>query len=65
MTIEGSDKKLAKAVIENTTDKNQDILTLNSLQSVSQSDIDKDLTYYGAMEENLKVLAQSFNTEVK
>lgn len=65
MTIEGSDKKLAKAVIENTTDKNQDILTLNSLQSVSQSDIDKGLTYYGAMEENLKVLAQSFNTEVK
>ena len=65
MTIEGSDKKLAKAVIENTTTKNQDILTLNSLQSVSQSDIDKGLTYYGAMEENLKVLAQSFNTEVK
>ena len=65
MTIEGSDKKLAKAVIENTTDKNQDILTLNSLQSVSQSDIDKGLTYYGAMEENFKVLAQSFNTEVK
>ena len=65
MTIEGSDKKLAKAVIENTTDKNQDILTLNSLQSVSQSDIDKGLTYNGAMEENLKVLAQSFNTEVK
>ena len=65
MTIEGSDHKLAKAVIENTTDKNQDILTLNSLQSVSQSDIDKGLTYYGAMEENLKVLAQSFNTEVK
>ena len=65
VTIEGSDKKLAKAVIENTTDKNQDILTLNSLQSVSQSDIDKGLTYYGAMEENLKVLAQSFNTEVK
>ena len=65
MTIEGSDKKLAKAVIENTADKNQDILTLNSLQSVSQSDIDKGLTYYGAMEENLKVLAQSFNTEVK
>ncbi len=56
MTIEGSDKKLAKAVIENTTAKNQDILTLNSLQSVSQSDIDKGLTYYGAMEENLKVL---------
>ena len=65
MTIEGSDKKLAKAVIENTTDKNQDILTLNSLQSVSQSDIDKGLTYYGAMEENLKVLEQSFKTEVK
>ena len=65
MTIEGSDHKLAKAVIENTTEKNQEILTLNSLQSVSQSDIDKGLTYYGAMEENLKVLAQSFNTEVK
>ena len=65
MTIESSDHKLAKAVIENTTEKNQEILTLNSLQSVSQSDIDKGLTYYGAMEENLKVLAQSFNTEVK
>ena len=65
MTIESSDHKLAKAVIENTAEKNQEILTLNSLQSVSQSDIDKGLTYYGAMEENLKVLAQSFNTEVK
>ena len=65
MTIESSDHKLAKAVIDNTAEKNQEILTLNSLQSVSQSDIDKGLTYYGAMEENLKVLAQSFNTEVK
>ena len=65
MTIESSDHKLAQAVIENTAEKNQEILTLNSLQSVSQSDIDKGLTYYGAMEENLKVLAQSFNTEVK
>ena len=65
MTIESSDHKLAQAVIDNTAEKNQEILTLNSLQSVSQSDIDKGLTYYGAMEENLKVLAQSFNTEVK
>ena len=54
--IEGSKGDIAKTVKDNTKDKDQQIYTLNSLQSVTKSDIDNDVTYIGEMEKNLNVL---------
>ena len=56
LTIEKSDHKIAETIRENTRDKNQKILTLDSLQSVSREDIEKGRNYLKAMEENLDVL---------
>ncbi len=65
LTIEGSDQKIAKTIINNTTEKNQDILTLNSLQSVSQKDNENGISYYDVMKENLSVLAKALDTEAQ
>ena len=43
VTIENSNQKIAKTIIENTKNKDQGLLVLNSLQSVSQKDIDGGL----------------------
>lgn len=52
---ETSDGSVAETVKNSTADKNQEILTLNSLQSVTKDKT--DLTYCGIMEDNLKVLS--------
>lgn len=59
MTIEGPDKKIAATVIENTKDKNQDVLALNSMQSVTTKDIEGGETYLGVMQQNLEVLKKA------
>ena len=59
MTIEGPDKKIAATVIENTKDKNQDVLALNSMQSVTSKDIEAGETYLGVMQQNLEVLKKA------
>ncbi|MBQ3601922.1 MAG: zinc ABC transporter substrate-binding protein [Lachnospiraceae bacterium] len=59
LVMENSDKSVAKAIIENTKDKNQSILVMDSLQSVTMEDIEQGRTYLKAMEENLEVLKQA------
>ena len=59
ITIENSDQKIAKTVIENTKNKDQGLVVLNSLQSVSQKDIDSGLTYLSVMKDNLEVLKKA------
>ncbi len=56
MTIEKSDQKIAKTIIQNTKDKNQNILTLDSMQSTTKEDVKNGATYYSIMESNLSVL---------
>lgn len=56
MKIESSDGSIANTVRENTRDKQQDILTLDSLQSVTKEDVDSGVTYLNIMTENLSVL---------
>lgn len=56
MVIESSDQALAKTVIESTNAKNQGILVLNSLQSVTLKEIENGATYLSIMQENLNVL---------
>ena len=59
MTIEKSDQKIAKTIIENTQDKNQKILTLNSMQSTTSDDVKSGTTYLSVMEKNLEVLKEA------
>lgn len=59
LTIENSDCRIADTVVASSTTKDQEILVLNSLQSVSQTQIDAGITYLGTMEENLEVLTQA------
>lgn len=57
--LEGSDDRLAQVVIENAETGHQQIVVLNSMQSVSQKDIEAGFHYLDAMEQNLKVLRQA------
>ena len=58
---ESSDGSVADTVISNTTDKNQKVLALNSMQSVTAKDVANNATYLGIMQENLLVLSQALN----
>ena len=56
LVTESSDGKIAKTVITNTASKDQQILSLNSMQSVSSDDIKNGETYLSVMESNLETL---------
>lgn len=56
LTIEGSDKKIAETIKNNTTTKDQKILTLNSLQGITSADIGNGITYLSVMTDNLNTL---------
>ncbi len=58
---ESSDGSVADTVISNTADKNQKVLTLNSMQSVTAKDVANNVTYLDIMQENLSVLSQALN----
>lgn len=58
MVIENSDQKIAQTIIANTNSKDAMILTMDSMQSTTSQDVAAGATYYGIMEENLKVLEE-------
>lgn len=61
-TLENANEQLAKVIIENTKEKNQHILTLHSMQSVTKKQMKQDgFSYLGLMKENLNVLEQALN----
>lgn len=57
MILDGSDGKIARAVMDTAGAKNAEILTLNSMQS----EIGENDSYLGIMENNLTVLQQALN----
>ena len=59
MTIENSDQKIAKTIRDNTKDKNQEILSLDSMQSTTSEDVKNGTTYLSVMENNLDVLKKA------
>lgn len=59
LTIDGSDNKIAETIVSNTVSKDQQILTLDSIQSVKRSDINSGMTYLSIMESNLAVLKEA------
>ena len=59
LAIEGSDQRIAEIIRQNTRSQNQEILTMNSLQSVTAKEIEDGFTYLGAMRDNLEVLKKA------
>ena len=59
MVIEGGNTRIAETVIGNTKDKDQKILTLDSMQGTGASGIKEGKTYLSIMEKNLEVLAEA------
>ncbi|MCR5468117.1 MAG: metal ABC transporter substrate-binding protein [Lachnospiraceae bacterium] len=59
LTIEGTEHKIAETIVENTSDKNMQILTMDSLQSTTSEDVKNGTTYLGVMEKNLEVLGEA------
>lgn len=57
--IESGNGKIARTIIESSKNKNAKILTLDSMQSVTQNDIKKGATYLGTMQKNLEVLKEA------
>ncbi len=61
LKIEGSNDKIAKTIIDNTRTKDQDILTLNSMQGITRSDVSNGVSYLQIMKENLEILKEALN----
>ncbi|MBP5464481.1 MAG: zinc ABC transporter substrate-binding protein [Treponema sp.] len=59
LTIEKSDRRLAKTVISNSRRKHLEILELDSLQSVTARELKGGRTYLSAMKGNLEVLKKA------
>ena len=56
LQIEGSDGSIARTIRDATKKKDQEIRSLNSLQSVTAKDVENGVTYLSVMEKNLSVL---------
>ena len=61
LTIEGEQHKIAETIKANTQNQDQEILTMNSMQSVTSEDVQNGANYFSIMEENLNVLKQALN----
>ena len=59
LTIDGSDRRIAETIISATKEKNQQILTLDSMQSATGKDAEAGSDYLSIMRSNLEVLKQA------
>ena len=59
LTIEGPNHKIAQTVLENTSDPQKKILTMDSLQSTTSEDIKSGKSYLSSMKSNLEVLKEA------
>ncbi len=57
LVLEDSDQQIANSIIRNTANLEVEILTLNSLQTTSNS----DLSYIDIMNDNLNIISQALN----
>ena len=56
LQIESADGSIARTIRDNTSTKDQEILTINSLQSLTSRDVADGVTYLSVMRDNLEVL---------
>ena len=59
MVIESADRSIARTIINNTAGKSQQILVLDSMQSVTANDVNNGTTYISIMESNLNILKEA------
>ena len=59
LTIEGENKKIAETIVNSTANKDQKILTMDSMQSTTSNDIKNGVNYLSVMENNLSVLKEA------
>ena len=59
LTIDGTDRRIAETIAGNTRQKSLNILTLDSMQSVTAKEIEDGTTYLSIMENNLYVLKEA------
>ena len=59
MTIEGTDHRIAETIVQTTQSKDQKIVSLNSMQSVTAKDVADGADYLAIMRENLSALAEA------
>ena len=59
LTIEGTQHKIAETIVQNTAEKNQRVLTMDSMQSTTSKDVANVTTYLSVMEKNLSVLKEA------
>ena len=59
LTIEGKNHKLAETIVQSTAGKNQKVLTMDSMQSMTSEDAANGTTYLSVMEQNLSVLKEA------
>lgn len=53
--------KIAETIVQNTTAKNQKVLTMDSMQSTTSKDVANGTTYLYVMEKNLSVLKEALD----
>ncbi len=56
LTIEGANHKIAQTIVQNTKSKNQQVLTMDSMQSTTSQDVKNGASYLSIMQKNLEVL---------
>jgi zinc transport system substrate-binding protein len=61
LTIEGADHRIAETIVKNTLSKNQEILTMDSMQSTTSKDVKDGASYLSIMQKNLDVLKKALN----
>lgn len=61
LVIEGADKKIAETIISSTRSKDQNVIVMDSIQSVTRADVEKGVTYLEIMEKNLEALKKALN----
>ena len=59
LTIEGAQHKISETIVQNTAEKNQKVLTMDSMQSTTSNDVASGTTYLSVMEKNLSVLKEA------
>ena len=65
LTIEGTQHKIAETVVQNTAQKNQQILAMDSMQAVTANDAASGVSYLSIMEKNLSVLKKALGQEAE
>ncbi|MDY2769901.1 MAG: zinc ABC transporter substrate-binding protein, partial [Eubacteriales bacterium] len=61
LAIEGGNHAIAETVVASTQAKNQVILSMNSLQSMTEADVQRGESYLSVMTQNLAILTHALN----